>query len=299
VTGRPKALWLKPETPSPGSEVTTAEGPRLRSQGWRILDVTLFVAVWMAVGFLLRLSGAAYLLIGVPFTAAFQLLVRRRPLRELWVRDGPPFRLDAKGVAILAALLLLLGYPAYVRLTSAAGIGAGWLIALWGAAFIAGAVAAAYALRHLRRNARAWGIAGLAALIGLVIEVVGSPLLAGEETRPLSTILGAGLSSAALSFAVAFVVEEVSFRGMFDAHVHHPGEPRGWLTALSVSALWGLWHLPLVSLKPLGLVVASALVIHIAIGIPLSFAWRRSGNLTLPAAAHGFADAVRDALSAA
>jgi hypothetical protein len=251
VAGPPKPLGGKPETPSPGSEVTTVEEPRLRGQGWRLFDVTLFVAAWMAVGFILRLTGPAYLLIGVPFTAAFQLLVRRRPLHELWVRDGPPFRLDRKGVAILAALLLLLGYPAYVRLTSAAGIGAEWLIALWGAAFIAGAVAAAYALRHLRRDARAWGIAALAALIGLVIEGLGSPLLAGEETRPLSTILAAGLSSAALSFAVAFVVEEVSFRGLFDAHVHHPGEPRGWLTAVSVSALWGLWHLPLAPIKPL------------------------------------------------
>jgi hypothetical protein len=36
-----------------------------------------------------------------------------------------------------------------------------------------------------------------------------------------------------------------------------------------------------------------------AIGIPLSFAWRRPGNLALPAAAHAFADAVREALSAA
>jgi membrane protease YdiL (CAAX protease family) len=66
-----------------------------------------------------------------------------------------------------------------------------------------------------------------------------------------------------------------------------------------VSALWGLWHLPLGSLKPLWLVVVQALVIQCAIGVPLSFAWRRSGNLALPAAAHGFADAVRDAVSAA
>ena len=33
---------------------------------------------------MLQLSSNAYLLLGVPLTAAFQLLVRRRPLRELF-----------------------------------------------------------------------------------------------------------------------------------------------------------------------------------------------------------------------
>ena len=44
---------------------------------------------------------------------------------------------------------------------------------------------------------------------------------------------------------MTFVLEEVAFRGALDAHVHHEGEGRGWQSALFVSALWGLWHLPI------------------------------------------------------
>jgi hypothetical protein len=36
---------------------------------------------------------------------------------------------------------------------------------------------------------------------------------------------------------------------------------------------------------------------HSAIGIPLSFAWRRSGNLFVTAFTHALIDAVRDGLS--
>jgi hypothetical protein len=43
---------------------------------------------------------------------------------------------------------------------------------------------------------------------------------------------------------LSFVVEEVPFRGAFGAHVHHSGESRGFLSALFVSPLWGLWHWP-------------------------------------------------------
>jgi membrane protease YdiL (CAAX protease family) len=40
-------------------------------------------------------------------------------------------------------------------------------------------------------------------------------------------------------------------------------------------------------------------VVHSAIGVSLSFAWRRSGNLALPAAAHALIDGVRNGLQAA
>jgi membrane protease YdiL (CAAX protease family) len=35
---------------------------------------------------------------------------------------------------------------------------------------------------------------------------------------------------------------------------------------------------------------------HCLVGVPLSFAWRRSGNLAGPALAHAGLDAVRNAL---
>jgi hypothetical protein len=71
----------------------------------RVLEVVALVAVWMALGWLLGVDPNGYLLLGIPLTLAFQLLVRRRPVRELWVRDGDRFALDR--VAVLVAVLLM------------------------------------------------------------------------------------------------------------------------------------------------------------------------------------------------
>src|SRR5438128_528071 len=57
----------------------------------RLIAVSLFVAAWMACGWLLRLDADAYLVVGVPPTILFQLIIRRRPLRALWVREAPWF----------------------------------------------------------------------------------------------------------------------------------------------------------------------------------------------------------------
>jgi membrane protease YdiL (CAAX protease family) len=43
--------------------------------------------------------------------------------------------------------------------------------------------------------------------------------------------------------------------------------------------------------------IAITLVIYQSLlGIPLSFAWRRSGNLAVPCAVHAIVDAVRNAI---
>jgi hypothetical protein len=76
---------------------------RVGGRARRMTEVTLFVGAWMATGLALRLDGPRYQLVGVPLTMAFQLLVRRRPLRQLWVRAGPAFRPDARSVALRAA----------------------------------------------------------------------------------------------------------------------------------------------------------------------------------------------------
>jgi membrane protease YdiL (CAAX protease family) len=78
--------------------------------------------------------------------------------------------------------------------------------------------------------------------------------------------------------------------------VHHDGEARRGQSAVFVSAMWGLWHLPVSSMSlPLPLVVAELVVVHVLLGVPLSFAWRNSRNLAVPALAHAVNDAVRNA----
>lgn len=62
-----------------------------------------------------------------------------------------------------------------------------------------------------------------------------------------------------------------------------------------VSALWGLWHLPVSHGLPLPLQVVELVGVHVVLGVPLSLAWRRSRNLAGPALAHAVNDAVRNA----
>lgn len=121
----------------------------------------------------------------------------------------------------------------------------------------------------------------------------------------------AGLRALALYFPVSFVLEEVTFRGALDTHLHRlskrgsavevgpeaAGRRTGWSSALFVSALWGLWHLPIVAgSAPLAVTPAQLLLLHCAIGVPLSLGWRRTGNLAVPALAHTLINAVRNAL---
>jgi hypothetical protein len=73
------------------------------------VEVSATVAIWMTITIVFHLQHAHNLL-GIPIIVAFQLGLRRQPLRTLWVRDGDPFRLDAWGW--LLALLIAL-YPSY------------------------------------------------------------------------------------------------------------------------------------------------------------------------------------------
>jgi membrane protease YdiL (CAAX protease family) len=252
--------------------------------------------VWIGLGLLLRPDPRLYLVLGVPLIAGFQVLVRRRPIRKLWVRDAESFRMDGRAWTYAA---LLAAYPALAFLVTAAT--ADWLDALMAAACFAGAVAGGFAFRRLGRPSgpavRAFALA-TAIGVGWMIYALVPPILQDPDAAAPLAMAGRALHSALLYLPVAFVLEEVSFRGAVDAHVHHPGESRGWLSAVYVSALWAVWHVPMdLGSEPVPDLVLSLLIVHVTIGVPLSFAWRRSGNLALPAVAHAAIDGVRDGLS--
>jgi membrane protease YdiL (CAAX protease family) len=44
------------------------------------------------------------------------------------------------------------------------------------------------------------------------------------------------------------------------------------------------------------MLIVGLLGVHCAVGVPLSFCWRRSGNLFVTGATHALVDAVRNAL---
>src|SRR5262249_30269228 len=125
-----------------GSEPLFAGGPARR-----YTVVIVFVAVWMACGWLLQLDANAYLLLGVPLTILFQLLIRRRPLRTLWMRGAAPSRLRWQGLLVGVALSVI----PLVELFSAAAI-AEVVGVLFSLCSIVGAFVAAFAFRQFDRD---------------------------------------------------------------------------------------------------------------------------------------------------
>jgi membrane protease YdiL (CAAX protease family) len=250
----------------------------------------------MAIGWLFHLDPNGYLLVGVPLVVIFQVGVRKEPLVKLWVRDAVNFRLRAYGfvlalgLAALPALDLVRGF--HTALSS---------IILWLVCCIGGAFGAAFGLcRFTRTTFKALLFClATAGVIGCLIVV--HVALVFQHSMPRTFYLAIFCARQfVLYFPVAFVLEEVAFRGAIDAHVHHPGEPRPWWSAAFVSTLWGLWHIGAFPMpdkthvaKIVVLVVGLPLV-HIPTGIFLSFGWRRSGNLAVPAMVHALIDAVRN-----
>jgi membrane protease YdiL (CAAX protease family) len=107
-----------------------------------------------------------------------------------------------------------------------------------------------------------------------------------------------------LGLPASFIAEEVFFRGVLDTYLHQGEQGTGWPSAIYISALWGLWHLPLSafassahpSVESVLSNAAMLLLDQIAVGVPLSIWWRRSGNLVVPGIPHVLLDALRNIL---
>jgi membrane protease YdiL (CAAX protease family) len=259
----------------------------------------LAVVGWMALGWALGVDANEYLLLGIPITAGFQLLVRRRPLHVLWVRDATDLRIDRRAAA-LAIALAVTPVVVLVRYLRAAGESADWPRMVWLVAAAVGSVGAAFAFRKFTRATVRPLLACMASAgaIGVVFDVAAR--LARPPASPLSAdALWTGAQWFLLYLPVALVLEEVFFRGALDAHVHRPGEAQSLASAGFVSALWGLWHLPVtMNQGTFAIGLAGLLVVHVLIGVPLSLYWRRTGNLAVPGTVHALVAAVRNALLA-
>jgi hypothetical protein len=220
-----------------------------RPRALRIAEGVGFVVVWVAIGLIFKLGDSLnrqcfYLLLGIPITIVFQLFVRRRPLRELWVRNGP--KLEARTL-FAPAVIILLVVPVYL-LVRDVDEGAGFV--LYDLALLIGAVGVGYAVkqfvdatwRDLAQCLLTAGLIGTLGALGVYANVTTAHPFASPFDAPALRDFFVSLGT---YVPAVFVLEEVWFRGALDSHIHHPGEQHGILSAALVSLLWSWWHLPI------------------------------------------------------
>src|SRR4029453_2650967 len=180
-----------------------------------------------------------------------------------------------------------------------------WLVALWLLWACAGAVLSGFALSQQRGSSARQALPSFLAAVLIGVGIMAASALARHHSIGFSLPKLAYLvKQFLLYFTVCFALEEVVFRGALDSHVYQSrsdSQPSGspWLSAIFVSALWGIWHLPTapVSNAPaFAAIIPSVLIVHTLVGVPLSFCWRASGTLVLPSAAHALIDTYRNAL---
>ena len=261
------------------------------------LHVAAFVTAWMCCGWLFHLSAETYLVIGIPLVVIFQTIVRRQPVRALWIRDSDRFRLRPVGVLAAIALMAIPACALFVSVPQH-----NWAQSAYLAAACVGAVGAGFALQQvpLALSSRALRPFVVATVLGILSMAIGALWESRSPWLPVSK-LPSMLLNFFIYIPVCFALEEVVFRGAFDTHVWQRDGTRiqSWVSALFVSSLWGLWHLPILPEQaPLSLLAAAPVVIlvHALDGAFIAFSWRASGSLLLPAIYHSLIDAYRDAI---
>jgi membrane protease YdiL (CAAX protease family) len=259
----------------------------------RAVVATLVIGGYVALGFAFRLGAEAYLLLGIPITIGFQVLVVRRPLRSLWLRQAPPMTFTPRSMVAIVVLAIA---PAIVAL---GGLRDGDpALVGYGLAAIVGAVGAVYALRAMDRDAvrstiRTTLITG-AVLVGIMVAY---RLATGGFNGYLVAAVTTAVISLATYLPVVFVMEEVLFRGLLDPYLHGSKPEPDRASALYGSALWGLWHLPVAFLALGALTIPYLVIVHTTMGYFLVTAWRRTGNLAVPGVSHAVIDALRNAVA--
>lgn len=258
----------------------------------RYILTILFMVVYISLGFLLRLEAVSYLLLGIPLTIIFQLLIVRQPLHKLWLRDGERFRLNKLGWTITLCFIV---FPIYKTIQIVTQDKFTLLNLGYYSAAILGAFGAGYCYSNFtKKTAKDFLLCfGISAILRMGFYFL--PFLTSKNEFNPDYVRA--IKSLLTYIPVAFVVEEIVFRGMLDTYIHQSKNVNGVWSALFISVLWGLWHLPLSAggTTPIWFVALGSMTISLW-GIILSVFWRRTRNLAVPGFSHAFADAIRDGL---
>lgn len=256
----------------------------------RYIQVLLFVSIYIVIGYLFNLKAQSYLLVGIPLTIFFQLLIVKQPLHKLWLRDKEKFHLNKLGWTITLCIII---FPIYKTIELAAQdkltlVNFGYYSAAIFGSFGAGYCYSNFTKKTAKDFLLYFGIIAVARMSWNFF-----PFIFGNYKFNPDYIQG--IESLLTYIPIALVVEEVVFRGMLDTYIHQSKKTNGLWSAIFISCLWGFWHLPLTIDQGLGWIVLIALRANLW-GVFLSIFWRRTGNLAVPAFMHAFVDAIRDAI---
>jgi membrane protease YdiL (CAAX protease family) len=257
----------------------------------RYLQTILLMVVYISLGFLLKLEAVSYLLLGIPLTLIFQLLIVRQPLHKLWLRDNKKFHLSKLGWTIS---LFIIAFPIYKTIELATNDKLTLLNLGYYSAAILGSFGVGYCYSSFTKKTVKDFLLCFGIILVLRISLYFFPFIFGQNELKPDYLRG--IQSLLTYIPIAFVVEEVFFRGMLDTYINQSKETNSFLSALFISCIWGLWHLPLSpNFENPILVVLLSMTISLW-GIVLSIFWRRTGNLAVSGFPHAFADAIRDSV---
>jgi membrane protease YdiL (CAAX protease family) len=265
----------------------------IASRFTRYMQVILFVGIYIVCGYLLHLEATAYLLLGIPFTLLFQLFIAKKPIHQLWLRDEKKFYLNKWGWIIA---ILLMVFPIYQIIDLVIHNQLTWVLFGYYTAAFLGAFCAGYSFSRFTKKTLRDFFTCFIIVVLIRVLLYFFPFLTGKHEFRFDYMQG--IRSLLTYIPIAFVVEEVVFRGMLDTYIHPAKRAKGLWSAIFISVLWGLWHLPLHvnSESSMGFIVLTRILVS-SWGIILSIFWRRTGNLAVPAFSHAFANAIRDAFA--
>jgi membrane protease YdiL (CAAX protease family) len=267
----------------------------------RYLECAAFILGWMACEHYFHLSPLQGQLLGIPLIALFQLFVARRPLQQLWAFDAEKFRVNGKTLAIAGVFAAACGALLWLG-TGRDVVPSGGRLTFF-AFIVAAATPTAFAVGQQRaaacRRALPWLLAAALLRVGWYAAWHEGAMLVPVAKLPdfATTWL--------CEFVAFFLVDEVAFRGALDPHLSGGGTGRlhAWCSAIFVSILWAIWHLPAYNPHARSfLALFSGLgPFHVSImmmGVLLSFCARRARTLVPSSIMHAFGNAHVLALTA-
>jgi hypothetical protein len=220
----------------------------------RHIQAFLFVLIYIAIGLVLKflkLNANIYLFIGIPLTLIFQVFIRKQPIQTLWVREYSKFKLSKWGMIIGAAFIVL---PVKIIIQMILHNKIDVVTILYMVVVITGTLGVAYSISHFTKGTMRCLLLCLATagILGIGLCVATAVVHSMNLHKPIQPNLKVGIKSLLLYFPASFVIEEVVFRGLLDSHVYHPGQKKGVWSAIFISALWGLWHIPVAPANNIG-----------------------------------------------